>query len=578
MLQARRLRGQVDVGAIERVINVIVERHEILRTRFGESEGEPYQIVEPRVWIPLEVEDFSGLAEDVQQQAIEAALQRQSHKRFDLNEGPLLRTGILKLGPRDHILHWTSHHIVSDGWSTRVFAEEFSILYASFCEGREANLPELPAQYVDYALWQRRRLDEGEYERLLAYWREQLRDLPVLELPIDRPRESSPNFAGGSLTLRLPDSLCKELRSLGVGEGASMPMVLLAAFTLLLGRLSGQEDVAVGFPIAGRTNFESERLIGLFVNTLVFRARLVSSFTFRQLLAEVRQTSLDAYAHQTVPFEKLVEVLNPERVLNRHPLFEVLFNYVTVAGTVWNLPGLSVEHFRPEAVQAKFPITLYLEESSGGMVLRVAYQVALFFAARIAHILAQFHQLLEQVAEGPDRPIFSYSLVTNDAQRLLPDPTMPLCEPEHVSAPREFLSVAERHPQQTALCQRGKRMNYQQLATSATRIATLLRSRGVQPGDVVAISGPRCFGLISGIMGVLLARGVLLLLDSTLPSARRDAMLQVACGKHWLRVGDPDAECDMERDLLFLADNFDFTRGKVEGCAQQQSPERNKPR
>jgi len=284
-----RLCGELDVSALERAIQALVERHEILRTRFDEHEGEPYQIIEPDVRILLRMADLSGLKEDLRQEAIEAALRRQADEPFSLAQGPLLRIGLLKLGPQDHVLHWTCHHIVSDGWSAGVFSRELAILYASFGEGRPANLTELPIHYADYALWQRRQMEGGELHRLLEYWRGQLADLPALELPADLPRPSYPNVDGGAQMRLLPPSLCKDLRSLSSSEGATMAMLLLAAFELLLGRLSGQDDVAVGLPIAGRSSVESERLVGLFVNTLVLRAKLDGRLTFRQLLAQVRK-------------------------------------------------------------------------------------------------------------------------------------------------------------------------------------------------------------------------------------------------------------------------------------------------
>jgi amino acid adenylation domain-containing protein len=541
MPEALRLRGDLDISALERALDALKGRHEILRTHFGEQDGEPFQIIDREVRIPLRVEDLSELEEGLRQEAAKEALRREAAEPFDLSQGPLLRTGLLKLGPQDHILHWTCHHIISDGWSVGVFSNELSSLYASFCQARPANLADLSVQYVDYALYQRHQMDGGELEGLLEYWRRQLSDLPVLELGTDHPRPSSPNVDGSMQTLLLPESLCKDLRDLSSREGATMAMLLLAAFELLLGRLSGQDDMAVGVPIAGRGSVESEELIGLFVNTLVLRARLDGDLTFRQLLAQVRKSSLEAYAHQEMPFEKLVEVLNPERVLNRHPLFEVLFNYLSVSRPTLDLPGLSVERLRPEVFRAKFPMTLYMEEISGGLMLRLVYQTALFLPERSGHILDQFRHLLSQIAEKPDLPIRAYSLVTEAARGLLPDPTIVLAEPEQLPVPRGFLSHAERNPHQIALSQEGERWTYQQLATSAVKIAKLLAAGGVQPGDVVAVSGPRSFGLISGIMGVLIARGVLLMLDPSLPSARRDLMLQLASGRHWLSVGNSES-------------------------------------
>jgi amino acid adenylation domain-containing protein len=562
MAQALRLRGHLDLAALQRAIAALVERHEILRTHFGEHEGEPYQIIEAHGQIALQVEELSELEQNPREDAIEAALQRQWEEPFDLGEGPLLRMRLLKLGAHDHILLWSCHHAIFDGWSAGIFGSELSILYNCFREGRSAKLPELPAQYVDYALWQRRRMERGEHERLIAYWSEQLSDLPLLELRTDCPRGPSPDFAGGIRSLLLSRSLCQQLQTLAGGEGASMAMVLLAAFELLLARLSGQDDVAVGFPIAGRNSYESERLIGLFVNTLVLRAKLDGSLSFRQLLAQVRKTFLDGFAHQEMPFEKLVEELNPERVLNRHPLFEVLFNYINIPQASLDIPSLSVERLRQKAVQAKFPITLYLEETSEGVMLRVVYQTALFLSRRIDHILDQFQYLLRQIAEEPDLSIYTYSLVTSDARKVLPDPTSWLAEPEQIPVTRRFLSTATFCCDRIALRHETREWTYRELAGSSKHIAALLKVRGVQPGDAVAVTGPRSFGLIAGILGVLLARGVLLTLDLSLPVARRDLMLQTAKCKHCLSVRDPQ-DANEEATLPFQA--VSVTRISVDG-------------
>ena len=401
MPEAFRLRGRLEVQALERAVRTLVERHESLRTRFVQLEGEPCQVIEPEVSIALQVEDLSELEEDLRQEAIKKALRREATEPIDLSRAPLLRVGLLKLGPQDHILFWTFHHIISDGWSVDIFTNELSILYASFVQGGSAKLQELPVDYADYALWQRHRMGEGEFERLLAYWRDQLSELPVLELPTDRPRPQTPNLEGAVRTLLLPETLCNDLRNLSSREGATMAMLLVAAFELLLGRLSGQDDMAVGLPIAGRGSLESERLIGLFVNTLVLRAKLDKDLTFRQLLAQVRKSSLEAYAHEEMPFEKLVEMLNPERVLNRHPLFEVLFNYLSISPRALDLPGLSIDYENREIFQAKFPMTLYVKEVPAGVMLKLAYQTALFLPERIAHLLDQFEHLLTKVAEEP---------------------------------------------------------------------------------------------------------------------------------------------------------------------------------
>jgi amino acid adenylation domain-containing protein len=351
---------------------------------------------------------------------------------------------------------------------------------------------------------------------------------------------------------------------------------------LLLGRLGSQEDVAVGLPIAGRSSLETEDLIGLFVNTLVLRAKLEGKLSFRGLLAQVHKTFLDALAYQEMPFEKLVEIVNPERVLNRHPLFEVLFNYISFSRAWLDLPGLSVERIGHKSVQAKFPITLYVEEASEGLMLKVVYQTALFIPERIRHLVDQFQCLLSQIARDADLPIYAYSLVTSDARKMLPDPTILLPEPEQIPVTRRFLLQADLQADRSALRHEGREWSYRELAKSAQQIARLLTTQGVRPGEVVAVTGQRSFGLISGILGVLLARGVLLTLDSSLPSARKDEMLHAASGKHWLSIGAEEKGSETFQALPVTRISLDgdpvdphdrtLSEGKVPGTAGADDP------
>ncbi|HEY5742608.1 MAG TPA: amino acid adenylation domain-containing protein, partial [Terrimicrobiaceae bacterium] len=537
--QAMRLEGELDRHALERALQAMVDRHESLRTRFDEFDGEPFQVIEPDMRLPLPFEDLSDLDDQTREQATSEALSREFAESFDLNSGPLLRTKLFKLGERDHVLFLLFHHIISDGWSMSVFNDELGILYDAFCKGRENPLQSLPLQYPDYAMWQRNYLQGEGLERLLTYWRSQLADVPALELPNDRPRPARLVFDGESQSVDLPGPLCAKLRNLSNGEGATMAMLMLACFKLLLHRLAGQDDITVGTPVAGRNNVETEPLIGFFVNTLALRTNFCGNPTFRQLLGRVRKTALEAYAHQEAPFEKLIEVLNPERTLNRHPLFEVFFNYVNIFQMPSSrIPGLSVDPIQIGNGFAKFSMTLYVKDAPESINLRLVYQSSLFSPERIAHFLDQLEHLVAQVAENPDRPIQAYSLVTEKARHLLPDPTISISEPEQILVTSRFLSNAKLNPSHIAIRHEGREWTYRELAGSAQEIAALLMARGVQPGEVVAVSGQRSFGLISGIMGVLLARGVLLMLDSSLPSARRDLMLQAASSKHWLSIND----------------------------------------
>jgi amino acid adenylation domain-containing protein len=534
-----RLTGALDRQALAGALQAMVHRHESLRTHFIELDDEPFQVIEPNLSLSLAIEDLTHLEEHSKEQAIRSALQQEIEKPFDLTAGPLVRTKLFKLGEREHIFLVVFHHIISDGWSIAAFNEELGILYDALSNRRDNPLTPLSLQYGDYAVWQRSYLQGEELERLLTYWRSQLTDLAAAELPNDRPRPQRQIFDGDVQRIVLRQSLCEELRRLCNAEGATMAMAMLALLQLLLHRLTGDDDIAVGSAVAGRNHAEIEPLIGFFVNTLVLRTDFAGNPTFRQLLARVRKTALEAYSHQDAPFEKLVEILNPERTLNRHPFFEVFFNYVNllhVRGP--QIPGLSVEAVELGHVLAKFPMTLYIRDTFESIEVKLVYQTALFSSERITHFLDQLEWLAKQAAEDPDRPIESYSLVSVKARMLLPDPTISIGEPAQVPVTSRFLANAEANPSQIALRQEGRQWTYQDLAKSAKEVAGALIARGVAPGDVVAVSGQRSFGLIAGIMGALLARGVLLMLDSSLPSARRDFMLQAAAGKHWLSVED----------------------------------------
>ena len=540
--QSTRLIGELDLLALQKALHAIVERHETLRTRFADVEGEPYQVIATETNLAFEVTDLSSLTPERRDAVVTEALRLEAETPFDLSRGPLFRSRLLKLANQDQILLLTTHHAVTDGWSLGIFQTEFNRFYTAFRDGTEARLPALDVQYQDYAVWQRRTLQGETLDRLLGHWRARLTGLENLKLPIDRPRPERPNFAGAFLSTSLPNSVCRDLRQLSRSEGATMAMLVLSALKVLLARHAGSEDIAVGVPVAGRNNVNIESLIGLFVNTLVLRTSVEEIATFRKILGRVRKSALEAYAHEEAPFEKIVEILNPERSLNRNPLFEVFYNYLNISRPGFSLPEMTTEFIPGATIHAKFPLTLYVEERHEGLVLHFTYQTALFTEARVQHLLDQLEILLGQIARDPDRPISSYSLVTKGSHPLLPDPVASLPEPEFTPLPRQVLAIASHNPNKIALSHEGHEWTYRELTESAKAVAETLSADGLRSGDVVAVSGQRSFGLISGILGILLARGVLLMLDSALPAARRDFMLRTAAGKHWLQVGDCDAE------------------------------------
>ena len=539
MRKALRLKGELDCPAFERALNALIARHETLRTRFDEEDGEPSQVIEPAVHLPLVIEDLSALEPAEGEHRVEVAMRAEADTPFDLGRGPLLRVRLLKLGEREHIFLCTFHHIIFDGWSSAVFYRDLSALYEAFRRGEDtAPLKALPVQYADYALWQRERLEGEELERQLAYWKSQLADAPALALPTDLARPLQPSFAGGRHSLHLGPEIASRLKELSRQENATLFMTLLAAFQLLLSRYSGEEDISVGIPAANRNHVELEELIGFFLDTLVLRTDLSGAPSFRELLRRVQKVTLEAYAHADVPFEKLVQELQPERSLNQTPLFQAFVNFLSFEDQPVRLAGLEAERCLNEGLKSKFDLTLYAREGAYGVYLTLIYQTSLFSSERMANFLDQLEQLVSQIVENPDCSIQSYSLITEKTRGLLPDPSILLSEPEQIPVTSRILSLAKINPGYIALRHDDREWTFQDLARSASDVAALLAARGVQSGDVVAVSGPRSFGLISGMIGVLLARGVLLPLDSSLPAARRDLMVQAASAKHWLSISD----------------------------------------
>ncbi|HYN22321.1 MAG TPA: condensation domain-containing protein, partial [Thermoanaerobaculia bacterium] len=420
-----RLRGSLDVHALERSVGEIVRRHDSLRTTFAESDGEPVQGVAPPGSFTLPMADLSGLPDD-SRRADERRLLDGS-RPFDLEHGPLFRMLLVRLDAETHLLLLDVHHIVSDGWSYGVFFRELAALYGSLREGRAPELPEPPIQYADYAVWQREWLQGTVLEEHLAYWRERLAGAPpALELPTDRGRPAMLSHRGGVVSLVIPGELAASLRELSRREESSLFMTVLAAFQLLLSRLSGQEDVVVGSPSAGRNRVEIEGLIGLLLNTLVLRTDSSGAPTFRELLGRVKEVVLGAYRYQSIPFERLLEELQPERQLSQTPIFQVLFNFVSLSNLEMKLAGLRVEPIEPLHADSKFDFTLYVNDRPETLQLDLVYSTDLYDKARMHEMLRQYVHLLAQAAESPETPVSALSLVTPAALALLPDPAQPL--------------------------------------------------------------------------------------------------------------------------------------------------------
>ena len=397
------LKGQLDVAALEQTLTEIVRRHEALRTTFEADAGEPLQIIHPAAPLTLEVLDLSLLSDSERDAETRRLVQAEAQQPFDLARGPLLRAGLIRLSADEHLVMFTMHHIVSDGWSIGVLINEVAALYQAFTAGQPSPLPELQIQYSDYAVWQREWLQGEVLEQQLSYWKQELADATVLELPTDHPRPARQTFRAAQLQFVLSKQLSDSLKALTRGEGVTLFMTLMAAYQTLLHRYTGQDDILVGAPIAGRTRSETEALLGFFVNTLVLRSDLSANPTFRDLLQRVREKTLQAHAHQDVPFDKLVEELQTERDLSRQALFQTMMIYQNVPGAALELGGLSLSPVDFEAhAMVRSDLDFYVWESDGGIKGSFMYDADLFEASTIERLSQRFAQLLESIALAPD--------------------------------------------------------------------------------------------------------------------------------------------------------------------------------
>ncbi|HJR08158.1 MAG TPA: amino acid adenylation domain-containing protein [Pyrinomonadaceae bacterium] len=527
-----RVAGQLRVAAFGAALKEIVRRHEILRTTLIEDEGRLLQIISPASELSLPVVSLENLPTARERQLEAARLAREDAQRpFNLSEGALLRATLVRLDAEEHWLILTMHHIITDGWSMGILLHELIALYQAFAAGKPSPLHELAVQYADFATWQQNWLRGEALETELSYWREQLEDAPpALVLPTDRPRPATQSFSGATHRFQLAEPLWRELVALSRREGATLFMTLLAAFDTLLWRYSGQEDIIVGTPVANRNHVEVEPLIGFFVNTLVLRARIAAGLSFRQLLKQVREVCLGAYAHQDVPFEKLVEELHPERSLSHHPLFQVMFTADHVPAQQPDFDGLTLNLVRTNDETAKFDLTLSLTESEQGLSGAIEYNTDLFDAATIARMSGHFRQLLESIVKNPDLSISRLTLLAEDEQRQLlvewNDTASPHAEESCVH--QLFQAQAARTPEQIAVISDDEQLSYAELDAQSDKLADYLCDLGVAPEVAVGVCLPRSAGMVVALLGILKAGGVYVPLDPHHPRERLAFMLEDA--------------------------------------------------
>jgi non-ribosomal peptide synthetase component F len=416
---ALRLRGELDVAALSRALSGLVARHESLRTTFESVGGRGVQVIHPPYAVELPVLDLGGLAEQERGTELDRVLAQEARRPFDLAGGPLLRTRLVRLGAQEHVLTLMLHHIVTDGWSNGVLLGDLGELYRAELTGTVAQLAVLPVQYADFAVWQRDRVSDAVAEEQLDYWKRQLAGISPLELPTDRPRPAVRTTSGAAHEFVVPASVAGGLKELGRGQDGTLFMTLVAACQVLLGRWSGQDDVAVGTVSSGRDRAELEGLVGFFVNTLMLRSRLDRTQTFSEFLAGVKGTVLDAFAHQDVPFERLVDALQPVRDTSRTPLFDAMIVLQNAPGQASELPGLQAEYVELPMVTAPFDLTIEFQELDGAVYGAMTYNTDLFDSDTIERMVGHLQRLLEGIATEPDRAVGELAMMS-DAERHRP--------------------------------------------------------------------------------------------------------------------------------------------------------------
>ncbi len=530
MPRALRLRGALDVGALRRSLTEVVRRHEVTRTRLVERDGEAVQVVLPPAPFRLPAVDVSGLPGERREAEGLRRILEEGERPFDLGRGPLLRGLLVHLGPEDRMLQFTMHHVVSDGWSMGVLTGEVSALYGAYSRGGESPLPELPIQYADFAVWQRRWLSGAVLDAQLDFWREKLADAPpLLDLPADHPRRTLVGAAEERRPFALSAGATAALRGLARAEGATLFMTLLAAWQTLLGRYAGVDDVVVGTPIANRTRAEVEGLIGFFVNTLVLRTDLAGDPTFMELLERVRETTLGAYQHQDLPFERLVEELAPERSLLHNPLFQVMFALQnTEAGTL-ALGDVDAEGIGGGGGGAKFDVGVSLFEVGERIVGELTYRGDLFEASTIDRMAGHFRLLLEGAAADPGHAVSALRLVgPAEERRVLEEWNPPRRRPAGALVPRLLAEQAARAPDAPAASGGGLALSHAELDRHSGRLARVLRSLGVGPETPVGVCLERGPALLVAVLGIWKAGGAYVPLDPDYPAERLAYVLRDA--------------------------------------------------
>ncbi|NEO49170.1 MAG: amino acid adenylation domain-containing protein, partial [Moorea sp. SIO4A3] len=526
--------GKLDYVALQKSLNQIITRHETLRTTFSEINGTPVQIIQPPFELELPIIDLSGLTSSEQTTKLQQLLQQENELSFNLEVDPPIRAQLYQLGTTEHILQIILHHIASDGWSLTVLPKELSAIYTATLEEKPSPLPELPIQYADFAVWQKNYLQGETLETQLSYWKQKLLDLPQLQLPTDHPRPAVETFNGAGIPINIPAALTSKVKQLTQKQGTTLFMTLLAVFKVLMSRYSGQESIAVGTPIANRNRREIEGLIGFFVNSLVMYTSLGGNPSFTEVLNRVKQTALEAYGHQDIPFEKLVEELQPERSLSQNPLFQVMFavQQEEILKPSFSLPNLEVGWYEGAGVEmtVRFDLELHLWPVGEEIKGFCAYNRDLFSAETISRMVSHYENLLSAAVETPERPVSQLPLMTEPEldQILVEWNNTKTDYPKDKCIHQLFEEQVEKTPDAVAVVFEGQLLTYSQLNSKANQLAHHLQTLGVKPEMLVGICVERSVEIVVGLLAILKAGGAYVPLDPNYPTSRLNYMVEDA--------------------------------------------------
>jgi amino acid adenylation domain-containing protein len=522
------LEGELNIEFLKKSINKIIERQEILRISFQTVGDRPLQIIAPNLTITLPIVEIKEDGKTKQNFLIQQIVTEYASQPFDLSKSPLLRLLIVKLNQQKHLLLITMHHIISDGWSWKVFYQELTAFYQSYLNKNPLFLPKLSVQYADYAIWQRKTLDTQIYQHQLAYWRQQLKDInPILDLPKDKARPAISKFRGARETIEISASLTEKLKVLSKQEKVTLFIVLLTAFKVLLYRYTRQTDIVVGTPVANRNYQEIENLLGCFVNTLVLRTKFSEELSFLELLTKVRETALAAYAHRELPFEQLVKEVEAERSLSHNPLFQVMFVFQDAPLQALELSNLKISPLIVDLGVAKFDITLFLEDTKNSLIGALEYNTEIFEAATIKQMVGHFQTLLEGIVTNPTQKIFDLPLLTkNERQQLLIEWNQTQTDYSRDTGIHQLIETQiEQTPDAIALVFENLHLTYRELNNKANRLADDLQGLGIKPDVIVGIYMERSLEMAIAILAILKAGGAYLPLDPTYPKERLAFMM-----------------------------------------------------